>query len=169
MLSIYETIYRTIEKNFKNKPPEFKEGAETVLTLFEIAIKKANWFNNAITVRELRKQNLKQKSTIDQLQKEIANKADKIFELSLVSGQPSEHFQLYDIPVLDTTFEIVTNMDLETFKVCLFNFEQKHSFKRADEAKSKLLTFINSKRHIGYYAYKSLKVYKKDHPKTKLR
>ena len=135
------------------------------MQLFEIGIRKSNQFNAALKVRELEIENKKQRATISHLQNEITNKQDKLLELTLISGLPLNKFITYTIPVSghSQTIEIVTNMDIETMQACLFNFEARHSYKRPDEAKSKLLTYINSKKHSGFYAYKDYKTYRKEH------
>lgn len=164
MLSIYETVSRTLEK-YKNENEDFHKGVKTVMGLFEIGIRKSTQFNLALKVRELEKQLNKQKTVIENQRKEINLKANKIFELSLISGQPTKEFRTFEIPIGETKeiIEIVTNMDVEMMQTCLYNFHKRHKFKRYDEAKSKLLMFINSKNHLGFFAYKSEKVFKKEH------
>lgn len=165
MLKIYETVARVLKTEYPNPTKEFKEGAEVTLKLFEIGIRKSNQFNAALQVKELEIENKKQKATITQLQKEIANKQEQLFEMTLISGLPLQKFITYSIPVEGHSqmIEIVTNMDNETMQACLYNFSARHSYKRPDEAKSKLLTYINSKKHAGFYAYKDWKTYKKEH------
>lgn len=165
MLKIYETVAGVLNKEYSNTTEEFKKGTELTLKLFEIGIRRSNRFNAALKVRELEIENKKQKATIEQLHKEIANKQEKLFEMTLISGLPLQKFVTYTIPVKGhhQMIEIVTNMDNETMQACLYNFSSRHSYKRPDEAKSKLLTYINSKKHMGFYAYKDWKTYKKEH------
>ena len=165
MLKIYETVVGVLKKEYSKESEAFKKGAETTLKLFEIGIRTSNHFNKAIQLRELEIENRKQKSTIEHLQREVSNKKEKLFEMTLISGVPLDRPITYTIPVggHSQTIEIITNMDSETMQACLFNFNARHTYKRPDEAKSKLLTYINNKKHYGFYAYKDLKTYKKEH------
>lgn len=166
MLKIYETVARLLYKQFPNPSEEFRNGAEFVLKMFEIGIRTSTRFNSALRVKELEIEVDKQKATIEQLRREIANKQDRLLELSLISGVPLTKFITYTIPVKGhKPFDIVTNMDEETIQACLFNFNARHTYKRPDEAKFKLIAYINSKKHYGFHAYKDWKTFRKEHLK----
>lgn len=165
MLKIYETVVRVLQDKYSNQSQDFKKGAKTAMNLIEVGIRKSNQFNLALQVKDLLEERRKLKTTIDNLRKEISIKEDKLFESSLVSSTPLRDFKEYEIPVKGhkQKIYIVTNMDYGTLSFCLLNFSQRHSYNRPDEAKSKLLTFINSKKHLGFIAFKDNKTYKKEY------
>lgn len=164
MLKIYETVRSVMVRHYRKESIEFKRGASVAMKLFETGIKKSETFNQAIKIKELEKEIQLLKIAVREKTYLIEELREKLINTSLISGVPAKKFQEYIIPITDLgTFNIVTNIDSPTLTFCIYEFVQKHQFKRIDEAKSKLLVFINNKNHLGFYAYKDLKSYKKQH------
>jgi hypothetical protein len=161
MLSIYERVRAVLLKNYNEESEEFKKGVQLAMSLIEIGIKKSFHYNQALRVKELEEITKKQKAGIRSLNKEIANLRSRLNDTSLVSGVPTEEFGEINIGTSVGEFSVVTNMTDETMMACLINFEARNTFNRVDEAKSKLLTYINSKNYAGFYAYKDWKAYRR--------
>ena len=110
-----------------------------------------------------------------ELQKESKNKSREIFRLkkvigekSIVSQGPTQYFKEHKVIIKDGHFfTIITNMKEETFKNMCSNFSGRYDWKDAEEAKSKMLQYINDKHSLGFKAYKDEKTALKDNVKIK--
>lgn len=158
MLKIYNTVKALLVKH-QNESDDFKRGWQTALDYLRIGIKSSFQFNYAVQNKELEAENQKLKDTIKNQRKEIQILNDKLLDYTLLNIKPTETYTSYRVDTTNSFFEIITNMDKSSFEFCLLNFGFRHSCKRIDECKSKLLTFINNRNYQGFRAFKDKKSY----------
>ena len=165
MLLIYYTLESIFKRNYKNKNEEFKKGFLECLHYLDIAMKKNPQFNAHIRVQELEKEKLEIQKIIKEKDLTINKLNKRIQERSLSSNPPTKWFRTYTVRISEpvvTTFDIVTNMQYETFLNMSTNFGARFSWTTEDECKAQMLQYINSKSAQGFKAYKDEKTALKD-------
>lgn len=154
MIKIYYTVEEIFKKEYVNHSKEFREGFSHALRLFRIGFEKRTDFNKSVKIHEQEIEIKELRKVIRQLDEKIIKMAETIEKTSLISGLPLNVFHEFFVDSGVGSFKIVTNMDRDTINACLINFAARTQFKQVDEAKSKLIQYINSKSVMGFKAYK---------------
>lgn len=162
MLKIYEILVRILKKEYSGASPSFKAGFKKCLTLLLIGIKKNPSYNQSLRVRELERELKDSKKKIRDQNTRIAILIKKLGAKTLIDSSPDTVFYFHRIYLHkkdgenSPSFGIVVNMNIDSLGICLFNFKSMNVYESEDDAKAKLLHFINTKNYLGYKAYKSI-------------
>lgn len=161
MFSIFYTLKRILEDHYSNESEDYKRGVNTFLKLLVIGIKKNAQYNLTIKNREQQETIKELEKTCKNYREEIKRLNNKVSSYSLLDIKPASEYFSYSVNTDEGDFEIITNMDKSSFEFCLLNFSYRHSFKKMEECKSKLLTFINNRNVQGFKAFKNKQTYEK--------
>lgn len=156
MINIYGRVSQAFDL-ITNKTEEYKKGFQDCLLLFKYGISTHVQFSNLVKIHELEKINHTQRKEIKKLHAELTAIREKSDLKLLLSVQPLEVYHRYLVNSKVGSFEVVVNMDNNSFNICLTSFSITHSYENIEQAKSKLLQFINLKNGQGYKAYKNAK------------
>lgn len=160
MIKVIRVITQVFRKHYLEHSPEFQEGFKTAIRLITIGFENSTQYNWHFEADKLIKENKELKKIIQSQKQQLEVKIKALDEVSLFSSSPSKTYKEYLVDCEEKgSFTVITNMDSELFSVLLYNFGIRYSYKKSDEAKSKLLSYINSKNNVGYYAFKDKKSY----------
>lgn len=159
MFTIYNTIKQMLVRQFSDETDEFKRGYSKAVHLLLIGIKRTTLYNYALRCHELEKELNSLKKENNNQRNEIKSLIDKLANKSLLQMKPLEVFNIFPVDTGAGYFEIIVNMDKDSFNFCLINFLTRHQYNSFDECKSKLLAFINSRSSQGFRAFKDKKAY----------
>lgn len=161
MFKVLKVVNGIFKRNYLHKSPEFQEGFKTALRLLEIGLENSTQHNWYLRSKEMHEELSHVKKANRQLQYRLDEKVKALDEITLFNVKPASQFYNYLVDCGDVgTFEILCNLDKDTFNLCLSNFVVRYTFKKTDEAKSKLLSYINYRNNLGFYAFKNSKVLK---------
>lgn len=172
MLLIYYTLESAFKREYTKRSKDFQKGYLECLRLLEIGMNKNPSFNAHVENDQLKKDiQLLRKSEKEKdwlfrdLQKKLQDK-------SLVAKPPVRNFRVYEVELVNPLgnndyFTIVANLQEETFKNMVANFSGRFTWTDTQDAKAKMLTYINSKTAQGFKAYKDEKTAIKDEVKIK--
>lgn len=167
MLKIFETVEKLAKNHLVGKSEEFIRGFYNCLDFFLIGIKSNESFNRELKIRELEKEIKDQLERIRLLEKRDRKSQEVLNSKSIIDKSPSFTFYTYPVQTRFGLFRIVTNLNKDFFYACLLNFSLKNHYESPEEAKTKLLCFINSKNFIGFSAYKDFKTFLKERDRVK--
>lgn len=157
MIKIFETVNK-LKVKIEDKGGLYLEGFQTCLNYFELGIKKSTQFNLNLKIRDLEKENQDLKESL-RAYKEKRRNIEHFIDNNPFSLNVTDIYKPFIIQTVYGNFEIVTNMNTDTMYKCLINFGLRYGYSTSEEAKSKLLQYINSKNFAGFEAFKDIKSY----------
>lgn len=160
MFKVIKVVSDVFRKHYLKSSPDFQEGFKTAIRLFVIGYENSTQYNWHFEAYKLKKENEELKGIIKVQKEQLKSKSKILNEVTLFNASPAKEYKEYIVDYGSRgSFNIITNMTREDFDFCLYNFNIKKSFNRIDEAKSKLLLYINSQNSLGYRAFKNKNSY----------
>lgn len=156
MIDIYGKVVGVYD-SLENKPDNYMKGFRDCLYVLKYAIKTHTQYKTDTKIHELEKLKKENAKEIKKLLLELNAIREKSNLKLLLTVQPLDIYHSFLVKSKVGSFEVVVNMDKGSFDVCLTSFSITHDYINIEQAKSKLIQFINLKNGQGYKAYKNVK------------